>query len=138
MTAAALAMALTLSACSGVTQTINHGYVISPEALEQIPEGSSREQVILALGSPSTSAMIGGEAFYYISQKEERIAFMKPDIVDQRVLAVYFDDEGRVKQIANYGMQDGKVFDFISRKTPTGGSDYGFVSQLLKGIGRRA
>jgi hypothetical protein len=28
-------------------------------------------------------------------------------------------------------MQDGKVFDFISRTTPTGGKDQNFLGQLL-------
>jgi hypothetical protein len=32
-------------------------------------------------------------------------------------------------------MQDGRVFDFISRTTPSGGSDQNFVSQLFRGLG---
>ncbi len=128
----ALAACLTLGACVG--ETINRGYVLSPETLEQIPVGSSREQVLLALGSPSTTGTLGGEVFYYISQKANRsVAFMNPEITDQRVLAIYFDQEGRVTEVAEYGMQDGKVFDFISRKTPTGGADYGFIGQILRG-----
>ncbi len=128
----ALAACLTLGACVG--ETINRGYVLTPETLEQIPVGSSREQVLLALGTPSTTGTLGGEVFYYISQKANRpVAFMNPEITDQRVLAIYFDTDGRINEVAEYGMQDGKVFDFISRKTPTGGSDYGFIGQILRG-----
>ena len=54
-------------------------------------------------------------------------------IVDQRVLAVYFGADGRVTQIAHYGLQDGKLFDFVSRTTPTGGKDQSFIGQLLSG-----
>ena len=36
-------------------------------------------------------------------------------------------------QIANYGLQDGKVFDFVSRTTPTGGKDETFIGQMLSG-----
>jgi outer membrane protein assembly factor BamE (lipoprotein component of BamABCDE complex) len=57
--------------------------------------------------------------------------FMKPDITDRRVVAVYFDKEGRVERIANYGMQDGVVFDFISRKTPTAGVEKTLLQQML-------
>ena len=39
-------------------------------------------------------------------------------MTDQHVLAVYFDKSGKVDRIANYGMKDGKVFDFVSRTTP--------------------
>lgn len=128
----ALAACLSLGGCVG--ETLNRGYVLTPETLDQIPVGSSREQVLLALGSPSTTGTLGGEVFYYISQKASRpVAFMNPEITDQRILAIYFDEEGRVTEVAEYGLQDGKVFDFLSRKTPTGGADYGFIGQILRG-----
>ena len=92
--------------------------------------------MLLALGSPSTTATFDTEVFYYISQKRVRpVAFMEPRLVDQRVLAVYFDGEGRVANIANYGLQNGQLFDFISRTTPTGGRDASFLGQILTDTG---
>jgi outer membrane protein assembly factor BamE (lipoprotein component of BamABCDE complex) len=130
--ALAVVVCLALGGCIG--ETINRGYVLTPETLEQIGVGASREQVLLSLGSPSTTGTLGGEVFYYISQKASRpVAFMNPEITDQRVLAIYFDTDGRVSEVAEYGMKDGKVFDFLSRKTPTGGADYGFIGQILRG-----
>lgn len=130
--AAPLALAAAL-AVSGCAEELQHGYVLSEDALTQVQVGSSREQVLLVLGSPSTSATFGGEAFYYISSKSARpVAFMNHTTTDQRVLAVYFDDKSRVREVANYGMQDGKVFDFISRKTKTGGADISFIGQIMK------
>jgi hypothetical protein len=35
--------------------------------------------------------------------------------------------------VALYGLQDGRVFDFLSRTTPTGGEDLSFVGQIFKG-----
>ncbi len=136
---AALA-ALGLSGCNaGSTlspaETITQGYVIDEQQLELVPPGSSREQVLLALGTPSTTATFDNEVFYYISQKRVRpVAFMNSRIVDRRILAVYFGDDDRVQSIANYGMQDGKVFDFISRTTPTAGKDTNFIGQMLTGL----
>lgn len=138
--ATAVAAALALSGCNAAatlnpSETITQGYVIDEEALELVPVGSSREQVLLALGSPSTTATFDNEVFYYISQTRVRpVAFMNPRIVDQRVMAVYFGEDSRVTSIANYGLQDGKVFDFVSRTTPTGGKDQSFVGQLLSGL----
>ncbi|AXS40269.1 outer membrane protein assembly factor BamE [Breoghania sp. L-A4] len=129
--ALSLVLGVALGGC--LTKTMNRGHVIPPDTLTQIQVGSSREQVQLVLGTPSTTSTIGGEAYYYISQREEQTAFLAPDIVEQRVVAIYFDDEGRVANLGDYGLKDGKVFDFISRKTRTGGSDYGFLSQILKG-----
>jgi outer membrane protein assembly factor BamE (lipoprotein component of BamABCDE complex) len=117
------------------SETTQHGYVVSPIALEQVPVGSSREQVLIALGSPSTTANYGNDVFYYISQTRRRdAAFMADKVVDQRIVAVYFDDKDHVARVANYGMQDGKVFDFVSRTTPTGGADQNFIQQVLSGV----
>ncbi len=116
-------------------QTTQHGYVVSPDALEQIPPGSSRDQVLIALGSPSTTANYGSDVFYYISQTRYRgAAFMPDKVVDQRIVAVYFDNKDQVDHVANYGIKDGKVFDFITRTTPTGGADQTFLQQVLSGV----
>jgi len=121
------------AALGGCSESYDHGYVATPSTIEQVQVGISREQVLLILGSPSTTATIGGEAYYYISQHAERsVAFLPQTVTEQKVLVVYFDDKGKVKEIGNYGLQDGKVFDFINRKTKTTGADYGLISQMLK------
>lgn len=131
----AVSVALALGACT-TAEVLNQGYIVDERSLELTPVGSSREQVLLALGSPSTTATFDNEVFYYISQKRVRpVAFMEPRLVDQRVLAVYFDGEGRVERIANYGLQNGQLFDFITRTTPTGGQDRSFLGQILTDTG---
>lgn len=134
---AVVAMVAGLSACStGISQTTHHGYVVSETALQQVPPGSSRDQVIIALGSPSTTADFGGEVFYYISQTRRRAAAFLPEkVVDQRVLAIYFTEDQTVERIADYGLKDGKLFDFATKTTPTGGKDEKFLSQVLSGLG---
>jgi outer membrane protein assembly factor BamE (lipoprotein component of BamABCDE complex) len=118
----------------GIAQVSQHGYVVPEMALEQIPPGSSRDQVLIALGTPSTSATFGGEVFYYISQtKRQSVAFLNPKVVDQKILAVYFTKDSRVDHVANYGLKDGKVFDFVKGVTPTGGADANFLQQVLSG-----
>ena len=117
--AVVLALGLPLGGC--FSETYQKGYIVPEGALEQIPIGASQEQVLIVLGTPSTVATVSGEAFYYISQRAERsIAFMPQEVVDQRVVAVYFDKKRRVQRLANYGLKDGKIFDYVSRTTPTG------------------
>jgi outer membrane protein assembly factor BamE (lipoprotein component of BamABCDE complex) len=128
--AAVLAVSLLASGC--FASSYQRGYVFDQAALDQVPVGASQEQVLLVLGTPSTIATVSGEAFYYISQRtEQKVAFLNPKVVDQRVLAVYFDQERRVSRIANYGIQDGKIFDFVSRTTPTGGEELSFLRQIF-------
>jgi outer membrane protein assembly factor BamE (lipoprotein component of BamABCDE complex) len=57
---------------------------------------------------------------------------MAQKIVDQRVIAVYFDKNRRVQRLANYGMQDGKIFDFVSRTTPTAGQELNYLTYVFK------
>ena len=137
---------LALSACTGgglpqlqttgLATTTQHGYVVSHEALQQVPVGSSKDQVLIALGSPSTTANYGNDVFYYISQTRTRAAAFLPDkVVDQHVVAIYFDGKDKVNKIADYGLQDGKVVDFVGRTTPTAGVDQTFVQQLFAAVG---
>ena len=128
----AILAALALSACSSVSTTQVRGQVVTETQLDQVPVGSSKEQVMVVLGTPSTTATVAGEVYYYISQTEHRtMRFMKPEITDRRIVAIYFDKESRVERIANYGLQDGVVFDFISRKTPTTGVEKTLLGQML-------
>jgi outer membrane protein assembly factor BamE (lipoprotein component of BamABCDE complex) len=133
--ALALACGLALTGCGSFTETLQRGYVMQEGTLEQIPIGASQEQVLIVLGTPSTVATVSGEAFYYISQTSQRsAAFMPYEIKDQRVIAVYFDKNRRVERLANYGLKDGKVFDFVSQTTPTGGKEFAYLSGVLHAL----
>src|SRR6201990_840266 len=120
-----------LGACTG--EQFQKGYILPPGALEQIPIGASQDQVLIVMGTPSTVATLNGEVFYYISQRSERpVLFMNQKVVDQRVIAIYFDKNRQVVRLANYGLQDGKIFDFISRPTPTSGQEISYLAPLFK------
>lgn len=118
----------------GLNETYHAGYIPDEFALQQVPIGASRDQVLIALGTPSTTMNFGNESFYYISQTRFRRAlFQRQKVTDQRVLAIYFDAKGKVTQISNYGLKDGRVFDFVNQTTPTSGKDTGFLQQVLSG-----
>jgi len=128
---AALALGLQLGGC-GMGQVYQRGYVMPEGALQQIPIGATQEQVLIVMGTPSTVATVSGDAFYYISQRTESAAFFIPDRpTDQRVVAVYFDKNRRVERLADYGIKDGKIFDYVSRTTPTGGRDQSYLSRVF-------
>jgi outer membrane protein assembly factor BamE (lipoprotein component of BamABCDE complex) len=127
----AMVCGVLLSGCL-FSETYRRGYVLPEGALQQVPMGATQEQVLIVLGTPSTVATVSGEVFYYISQRTERpVAFMPQEIKDQRVVAVYFDKDRRVQRIADYGIKDGKVFDYISQTTPTGGAEMSILGPLF-------
>lgn len=134
--AALLAAGFALSGCNSFEQSFQRGYVLAEGALEQVPVGSTQEQVLIVLGTPSTVATVSGEVFYYISQRGERAAsFLKQEVTDQRVIAVYFDKNRRVERLADYQLKDGKIFDYVSRTTPTAGQDLSYLTYLFKIFG---
>ena len=133
--ACALTAASALAGCGSFSETLQRGYVLPEGALEQIPVGASQEQVLIVLGTPSTVATVNGEAFYYISQKAERAAaFMPHEVVDQRVIAVYFDKDRRVTRLANYGLKDGKIFDYMTQTTETGGERLNYLRGIFRNM----
>ena len=132
--AALVTLALPLGGC--FTQVYQQGYVLAEGALEQIPIGATQEQVLIVLGTPSTVATVNGEVFYYISERAEKTAFMPQKVVNQRVVAVYFDKSRRVERLADYGMQDGRIFDFVSRTTPTAGKELNYLAYIFKIFGK--
>jgi outer membrane protein assembly factor BamE (lipoprotein component of BamABCDE complex) len=133
--ALALTLAFLLSGCL-FTESLHRGYVVPEGALEQVPLGATQEQVLIVLGTPSTVATLSGDVFYYISQRTERTAFLPPREVDRRVVAVYFDKNRRVRRLADYGLKDGQVFDFVSRTTPTSGTEITYLNFLIRQITR--
>jgi outer membrane protein assembly factor BamE (lipoprotein component of BamABCDE complex) len=128
---AVVGLSLGLAACEG--EVINRGWQQDDRALEQIKPGASAEQVLLVLGTPSTVSTVGGKTYYYVSQRlSRRFQFMAERIDDQRVVAVYLDQKNKVSRVANFGLQDGQLFDFISRTTPTAGDEITVLRQLFR------
>ncbi len=124
-----------VAAC-GATIT-KHGHHFKESDLQQIQPGMSQDQVKLTLGSPTTTSSVGtGDAYYYFSNTTSQTAFLSPKEVDRQVVAVYFTRAGSVDRIAQYGMKDGKVFDFISRSTPPASTyEDGLFKQIFRNLG---
>src|SRR5690606_29713486 len=137
--AGAVALAGLIAACSAGAVVTKHGHHFQPSELQQVQPGMTQEQIRMALGTPTATSSVGtGDAFYYISSTTKQVAFMAPEEVDRRIVAVYFTRAGTVERVAEYGLKDGKVFDFISRTTPTANSyEDGLFKQIFRNLGKR-
>jgi outer membrane protein assembly factor BamE (lipoprotein component of BamABCDE complex) len=134
-----LALTASLGGCIGYDGDFDRGYQVDEKTYSQVKIGSTTKQEVLTLmGTPSTTSTVGGDAWYYIGQKMHRsLAFMPVQMEDQNVLAIYFTTKtGKVERIANYGMKDGQVFDFVSRTTPTGGQEPNFLRNMFNNLFR--
>ena len=120
-----------LSACTPTV--LHHGYLPRKGDLEQLREGMTKAEVEALLGSPSTTATIDtvNDSYYYISSTTKQTAFLKPQEVDRRVLAIRFDRDGLVKSFAVYGLEDGQVVNISDRETPAAGKELGILASLF-------
>lgn len=126
-----------LPTSAGLNEEYTRGFVMDDGLIAQVRTGMDVQTVLTTLGTPSTTSTVGNRTFYYISQTvRRRFQFQDLSVIDQKVLVIYFNKGFKVERIANYGLQDGVVFDFISRTTATGGEEQSFVRNLFKGVTR--
>lgn len=88
------------------------------------------------LGTPSTRSQFGQESWYYVSGRKETVAFFEPELVDQQVLRIAYDERGIVNKVEFYDQNQAQDIAISDRVTPTSGQEYGIVEQLLGNIGR--
>jgi len=133
--AAALICAMLTACAETVTK---HGHHFQDNELQQVSSGMSQDQVRTTLGTPTTTATVGsGTAFYYISSTTGQTSFFKPVEKDRKVLAVYFSPLGSVDRVAQYGLKDGKVFDYVKQETPSPSRDEGILKALFRNLGTK-
>jgi outer membrane protein assembly factor BamE (lipoprotein component of BamABCDE complex) len=133
--AIAAVLALSLGAC--VATVDNRGNLPEPEKLAQIQPGSTtRDQVVKILGTPSSTGVFNDKSWYYISRKTKRVAFLDPDVLDQRVYVVNFDGRGVVNSVDQKDLKDGREIEPAPGATPAPGRELTFVEQILGNIGR--
>lgn len=123
-----------ISSCSPVHNT--RGNFVDTTALKQIkPAEMTRNDVGTLLGSPTTVSTFGDDVWYYIGQHTGKTGIFDPQIINERIVTVEFDDKGKVKRIME--MDEGRIKVPYSReKTPTYGNEITLMQNLLGNIGR--
>jgi len=133
--AGTIGVVVAVSACAPRIEL--RGNLLDPERLSEISPGKqSRDEVAEILGTPSSIAMFDNEAWYYVSQRTETVAFFKPEIKERNVVVLHFDKKGIVSDIRKLGVKDGQDVVPVERTTPTSGSTVGLWDQLFGNLGR--
>ncbi len=134
-TLAPLIMSLILiSACTPTKST--RGNLVEDFRMSEITPGvSTRKNVLHSLGSPTTIAPFDDNVWYYIGQKMEKKGIFDPEVKEEKVVVVAFNEEGIVEtmeEIDSERLNVPKVRD----KTHTGGNEVTIMEQLLGNVGR--
>src|SRR5262245_19274947 len=89
------ALALAVAACT--PRIDQRGNKPDEEQVVLINPGvDDKTRVAELIGTPSTISTFDDRTWYYISKRTETTAFFDPDVVDQEILAISFDEQGIV------------------------------------------
>jgi outer membrane protein assembly factor BamE (lipoprotein component of BamABCDE complex) len=133
--AVAALLAVAVGGCE--TQVATHGDPLDAEELARIQPGvHTRDDVARLIGSPSSVPLFDPSAWYYISNRQETIAFLAPDTIERQVVTIRFDDRGVVSAIDRFGLERGETVEIVSRETPSFGQAPNVFQQLMGNLGR--
>jgi outer membrane protein assembly factor BamE (lipoprotein component of BamABCDE complex) len=128
--AALIGAGLWLGACAPTVQV--HGYMPPPADVARITPGrDTAETVEEVLGLPSSNGILRDSAWYYVQSTIENYTYNPPRVVDRTVLAINFDQNGVVRDVVRYGLEDGRIVALTARTTETGGRELGILEQLF-------
>ncbi|MEJ0063428.1 MAG: outer membrane protein assembly factor BamE [Alphaproteobacteria bacterium] len=131
-------MPLLVAILAGCSPTIaNRGNLLDADRIAQIKaDTSTREDVIDKLGSPSHRSTFDDNTWYYIGRRTERYSFLDPEVTDQQIITIHFDDNGIVKTIEKTGKDEIANIDAAPGQTPSFGRDTSWIQDLFGNIGR--
>src|SRR5262252_10615282 len=114
------------------------GNLPNPDKLAEIRAGSTtKDEVAKILGTPSSVSVFNNDkSWYYISRRTAQTAFFEPDVLDQQVYIVNFDDQGVVKAVDHKVLKDGHEITPVARATPAPGRELSFLEQLIGNLGK--
>ena len=95
----------------------------------------SKDDVLDILGTPSTIPSFDKNKWFYIEITREKIAFLKPKLISQKVLQIDFDNEDLVSGIETYSLKDGNIIAMNEDKTLTQGKKLTIWEQLFSSYG---
>lgn len=128
---------MTAGFIGGCTPTHSvHGNIVQDYQLTEVTAGQdTRIDVLKKLGSPTTKAPFDDNVWYYMGQKMEKRGILDAEVIEERIVAVVFDEEGTVKTIEDI---DTNRIDlpYDREKTPTSGNEMTVLQQLLGNLGK--
>jgi outer membrane protein assembly factor BamE (lipoprotein component of BamABCDE complex) len=129
------AIMLMLSSCAPISATT--GNMVPTYLVDELrPGDSSKTDVLLKLGSPSSVSTFDDNIWYYIGQRTEQTAFFKPAVAEHQVLALSFDAGGHLDALMRVGKDKLREIAPIAKATPTAGKKLTILGQLVGNVGR--
>lgn len=126
---------LILTSCSPTM--VNRGNLLDSEKIASLKPGvSNRDSVLNTLGTPSARASFNDNTWYYIGRRTEQYSFLDPEVTEQQLLTIIFDDNGVMQTLEQTGKDKIATVTPASGETPTFGHETTWLQDLFGNIGR--
>lgn len=126
--------ALLCSACSSDLFLDHNGNMPDSEKIAQIRNGQTKAEINDILGAPSLTTGLSDDHWIYMSSTVKRVAFMRPQEIDRKVLAITFDDN-KVSKIETRTLADANNISIDKDVTESAERKQGFFRKYFGGVG---
>lgn len=127
--------ATAVSACTPVVD--RRGFLADESQKADFATGvDTKETVLTRMGNPSQTGVFDEQTWYYISSVQNQTAFYRPRTTERSITAISFGEDDKVAAVRTFGLQDGRVIAYDTRRTPTRGREVTFLEQIFGSVGR--
>ncbi|MEJ0010488.1 MAG: outer membrane protein assembly factor BamE [Alphaproteobacteria bacterium] len=124
-----------MASCTPIVD--NRGHSTQESDFQQIVPGTSKQaDVETVLGTPSARSSFGDDTWYYITEEEKTVGMFAPHIAEQKVVAIRFDANQTVAEVAGYNKSQAENVQMVAKTTPSEGHEMTFMEQMLSNFGR--
>ncbi len=133
----ALALVFTGILAAGCTPTVAvRGNIVEDYRLAEVQPGvHTRSDVMRLLGSPTTEGTFDPNTWYYLGQKTEKRGILDPEVIEEKIVVVEFDDMGVVQTVNNVDPNRQNI-PYVREKTQTSGNEMTALQQMMGNLGR--
>ena len=134
---ALLCLGITIIFCACEARVATHGFMPREELVNQLSPGEQDKRLVSqVMGTPSSIGSFDDNVWYYITQRTKQQAFFKPQLIEQQVLVLLFDEKEVLQSIEKYNLEEARLIEPLDDKTPTVGRKLTILQQLFGNLGR--
>lgn len=130
-----LAGVLLLGGCSTDYFVQTEGNLPSKGDILSLKQGMTQQEVRDIMGSPSIVSSLDHRTWLYMNSTMKRMAFFEPEELDRHLVAVQFNQSGKLERVLELSKEDGKDVAVSQSATPVLGSEETFMEKYFGGVG---
>ncbi len=131
----AVSSGIAISSCAPMMAT--RGNYLDEDRMKKLQVGvNSKAEVEKTLGTPTTTDPFDTNTWYYIGEKTAAKAFFRPKVESRKIVVVYFDEQGLLKNAQQVDEKAGKSVETVKKSTPAPGREMNAFEQFLSNLGK--